>query len=98
MLTRIMVGTMGLPCRGSADSREEGSTKGTSGTMGIRETKEPRGTNGVIIRAPTVVAGGPLGAGDKVHGGGEHGGSRTVSMARATAWEGIRTAIVITRG
>ena len=59
MLTRIMVGTMGLPCRGSADSREEGGTKGTSETMGIR------GTNGVIIRAPTVVAGGPLRAVDR---------------------------------
>ena len=56
-----------------------------------------RGTNGVIIREPTVVAGGPPGAGDNVHGG-EHVESRTVSMARGTAWKGMRTTIVITRG
>ena len=92
-----MVSAMVLPCRGSADSMEEGSTKGTSGTMGVRETNEPRGTNGVIIREPTVVAGGPLGAGDKVHGG-KHRESRTVSMVRGTAWKGMCIPIVITRG
>ena len=92
-----MVLTKGLLCRGSADSREEGGTKVTSQTMGIRETKEPRRTNGVIIREPTVAAWGPLGAGDKVHGG-EHGESRTVSMVRGMSWEGIHTATMITRG
>ena len=98
MLTRTMVSTMmGLPYRCSADNREEGGTNGTSGSMGIKETKEPSGTNGVILREPTVVAGGPLGAGDKAHGG-KHGESRIVSTTRGTAWEGMYTAIVITRG
>ena len=106
-----MVGTMGLPCRCSADSRGGGGTKSTSGTMGIRETKASRGINGgVTIREPTAVAGVPQGRGQGnlwgdhqgTNGGswgspqgggqgvwGEHGESRTVSMVRGIAWEGM---------
>ena len=74
-----MVAIKGPPRRGTAINREEGGTKGTCGTMGIR------GTNGVTIREPTVAAGGSLGAGDKVHGG-KHGEIRTVNTARGIAW------------
>ena len=45
-----MAGTMVLPCRGLADSREEGDTKGTNGFRGIRESKVVRGTKEVIPR------------------------------------------------
>ena len=48
---------MDLPCRGLADSREEGDTKGTNGFKGIREPKAARGTNEVIFREATGAAG-----------------------------------------
>ena len=87
---------MGPPCRGSADSREEGGTKDTIGATETRENKVLRGTIGVTTRKPMSAAGGFPGAGDKVNGG-EHGESRMVNMARGTAWKGIHTATTITR-
>ena len=60
-----MAGTMDLPCRGLADSREEGDTKGTNGFKGIREPKAARGTNEVIFREATGSAGVSSETGDR---------------------------------
>ena len=65
--------------------------------MGIRETKEPRGINGVPNREPTVAAGVSIWVGDNMHGD-EHGENMTVNMVRGATWDGIRTVTAITRG
>ena len=59
--------------------------------------KEPMGTIGVTTREPTVAAGGFPGEGDKRNGD-KHEESRTVNTTRGTVWDGIRTAIAVTRG
>ena len=55
------------------------------------------GTIGVTTREPTVAAGGFPGEGDKRNGD-KHEESRTVNTTRGTVWDGIRTAIAVTRG
>ena len=81
----------------TAGRKEEGSTRGTSGAMQTRDNKEPMQTIWVTTREPTVAAGGFPGEGGKGNGD-EHKESRTVNMARGTAWEGMRTSTAIARG